>query len=125
MARFVLDTNMLLGLTREAAWARSAYDRFNMGAEDVVVFTSIVCKAELLSLAEKRGWGPATRNRMERVLNDFPAVEIKNASTRLLNAYALIDAWSQCKPISDVTLPQKQFSPRNMGKNDIWVADRT
>ena len=35
MRRFLLDTNILLGLARKADWARQTYLRFNLGDPDV------------------------------------------------------------------------------------------
>jgi hypothetical protein len=57
MARFLLDTNLLLGFIREAPWAIRARNEFDLGDRDSMVFTSIVCQGEILALAEKRGWG--------------------------------------------------------------------
>ncbi|MCY4398470.1 MAG: hypothetical protein OXE96_03870 [Gemmatimonadetes bacterium] len=45
MKRFLLDTNILLGLAREAEWARRVYLRFNLDDSDVIVFTSAAWSA--------------------------------------------------------------------------------
>ena len=50
MQRFLLDTNILLGLARKADWARGAYSQFNLGDPDVISFTSVVCKGEILAM---------------------------------------------------------------------------
>ena len=42
MRRFLLDTNILLGLARKAEWARLAYSRFSLGNPDVISFSSVV-----------------------------------------------------------------------------------
>ena len=85
-----LDTGMLLGFVREAPWALWARSKFSLGDQETMVFTSIICQAELLALAEKRGWGEKKRGRLEEVLDEFPTLDINQKS--ILNAYALIDA---------------------------------
>ena len=102
MARFLLDTNLLLGFIREAPWAIRARTEFKLGDRETMVFTSIVCKGEILALAEKRGWGSNRRARLEDVLAQIPTLDISRQT--ILAAYALIDAWTHGKA---VTSPQK------------------
>ena len=75
--RYLLDTGTLLGFVREAPWAIRARKMFNRGDRETMVFTSIICRGELLALAEKNGWGRNKRLRLEHVLEDFPTVDIK------------------------------------------------
>ena len=120
MRRFLLDTNILLGLTRKAPWARRAYDQFGLGDPDVVSFTSVVCIGEIFAIAERNGWGPKKRTTLERVLAELPALPIKEPN--ILRAYALIDSWSCGTPVEapQGTLPPK--SAVKMAKNDLWIA---
>ena len=111
---------MLLGLARRAPWARWAYNHFGLGNSEVIYYTSVVCVGELLALAEKFGWGHQRRSRLDRLLEEWPALPIKDPD--ILTAYALIDAWS-CG--EQVTAPGGASPPRSavkMGKNDLWVA---
>ena len=120
MRRFLLDTNILLGLARGAPWARWAYNRFGLGNSEVIYFTSVVCVGELRALAEKFGWGQKRRIRLDRLLAEWPALPIKDPD--ILTAYALIDAWSSG---NQVTAPENASPPKSavkMGKNDLWVA---
>ena len=120
MRRFLLDTNILLGLTRKAPWARRAYNQFDLDAPAVISFTSVVCIGEILAIAEKRGWGGKTRTDLERVLRQLPVHPIKDSA--ILNAYALIDAWTQGTPVAS---PAKAPPPKPavpMSKNDLWIA---
>ena len=57
MKRFLLDTGMLLGLLLKAPYALRARSNFNFEDIETMIFTSIVCRGELLALAEKRAWG--------------------------------------------------------------------
>jgi predicted nucleic acid-binding protein len=121
MNRFLLDTNMLLGFTRSAPWAGRTYEHYSMDRPDCVVFTSIICKGELLALAEKLGWEAKKRAKMESVLNEFPVVELNR--TEILNAYAQIDAWTHGKrPLSALNPPAVPQPAISMKQNDLWVA---
>lgn len=86
-----------------------------------MVFTSVICRGELLALAEKRGWGEGKRERLEEVLHKFPALDINRED--VLKAYALIDAWTHGKLLDS---PEHAFPhpkpARPMSKNDIWIA---
>ena len=120
MRRFLLDTNILLGLTRKAPWANWAYSHFDLGSPAVIYYTSVVCVGELRALAEKFGWGRQNRTRMDSVLKELPVLPIKEPD--ILTAYALIDAWSSGRK---VTAPGGASPPKpavKMGKNDLWVA---
>ena len=120
MRRFLLDTNILLGLARQAEWARRVYIRFNLGDPDVMVFTSAACIGEILAIAERNGWGAKKRTRLESMLREFPHLGIKDPD--ILRAYALIDAWSCGK---QVRAPGGASPPKpavKMGKNDLWIA---
>lgn len=120
MQRFLLDTNILLGLARRADWARRTYSQFNLGDPDVISFTSVVCKGEILAIAERNGWGPGKRTTLEGMLQEFPDLPIKDPD--ILRAYALIDAWSCGKPVSAPGKVPPPKPARPMGKNDLWIA---
>ena len=118
--RYLLDTGTLLGFVREAPWAIRARKMFNLGDRETMVFTSIICRGELLALAEKNGWGRNKRLRLEHVLEDFPTVDINKRGA--LSAYALIDAWTHGKPVAAPaqTPPPRPAIP--MTQNDLWIA---
>ena len=85
-----------------------------------MVFTSIVCHGELLSLAEKFGWGRDRRIQLQEVMATMPVIDINNES--ILEAYAQIDAWTHGNSVTspDNTPPPKPATP--MKQNDIWIA---
>jgi predicted nucleic acid-binding protein len=120
MKRYLLDTNMLLGFTRRAPWALWAYQQFDLGGRENMVFTSVICKGELLALAEKRGWGGDKRTNLQNVLNQFPTVDINK--DRILDAYAMIDVWTHGKVVSDKTFPSPPKPAVSMKQNDLWIA---
>ena len=120
MTRFLLDTGLLLGFSRSAKWAIKARTEFNLGDQEVMVFTSIICKGEILALAEKNGWGSKRRTHLEKVLNGIPTLDISKRT--ILDAYARIDAWTHGRP---VTSPQNTPPPKPavpMTQNDLWIA---
>lgn len=120
MKRFLLDTGMLLGLTRKAPWARRTLDRVHLDDQETATFTSVICHGELLALAEKNGWGERRRTELASTLAKVPTLDINKQA--ILNAYALIDAWTHGK---SVTTPHNVSPPEpaiSMGKNDIWIA---
>lgn len=88
------------------------YDPFN---PDFTVIISIVTAAELYALATKNNWGDKRITALTNFLDALVIVDISD--WRLVDLYAQIDAFSQNK------LPHtNQFSARNMGKNDLWIA---
>jgi tRNA(fMet)-specific endonuclease VapC len=77
---------------------------------------SIVTAGEIKSFAIQRKWGAARLHNMERSLKELVVFDVK--FDVLINKYAEIDAFSQN------LLPDRPLgkTPRNMGKNDIWIA---
>lgn len=119
-SRYLLDTGVLLGFLREAAWADRAREEFNLGDRTTIVFTSVVCVGELLALAEKRGWGDGKRSKLKEVLAYFPVLDINNQGT--LRAYALIDAWTRGKEVEAPGQASPLKPAASMTQNDLWVA---
>ena len=120
MKRFLLDTNVLLGLARRAPWARNVMDELDLEDHGVAAYTSVICHGEILALAEKNGWGPHKRIELDGILRQLPRLDINREA--ILNAYALIDAWTHGKPVAS---PGGSPPPRpavSMAKNDLWIA---
>lgn len=120
MKRVLLDTNMLLGLMREAPWALKADADFDLSGPGTLAFTSAVCRGELLALAEKRGWAVGKRELMESVLNRFPTIGINRPS--VLSAYALVDAWTHGKTVQSPANAPPPKPAVSMAQNDLWIA---
>jgi tRNA(fMet)-specific endonuclease VapC len=120
MSRFLLDTNLLLGFTRKANWAQWAYTHLDLGAAATMAFTSVICRGELLALAEKNGWGESRRDLLVGVLNRFPTVDLNKE--RILNSYAELDTWSHGKGLTDPNRPPPPKPAISMKQNDMWIA---
>lgn len=87
--------------------------------EENLALISIVTKGELLALALKNNWGNRRINQLEQFLEQFFIIDI--SAEDILQEYARIDAFSQGK----LKTISSNFSARNMGKNDIWIAATT
>ena len=121
MRYFLLDTGILLGLTRKAPWARQAFERFNLNDRETATVTSVICQGEILALAEKNGWGEKKRAGLEQILNALPTLDINRHS--ILSAYARIDCWTHGRPVDSPGLmppPPRPAVP--MKQNDLWIA---
>ena len=74
-----------------------------------------------LHLRKKEVGEKKRRGRLEEVLDEFPTVDINQKN--ILNAYALIDAWTHGKHLDfaehDFPPPKPAIS---MSKNDLWIA---
>lgn len=73
----------------------------------------IVIVGELEAFALKADWGYQKIVRLNQLLDAYPIVDIDRELTRV---YGQVDAYSQGK------LNPINFTSRNMGKNDIWIA---
>jgi len=76
MMRYLLDTGLLLGFTRKAPWALKVREAHDLGNAENMVFTSVICRGEILALAEKYGWGSEKRTRLEELLRQIPQLDI-------------------------------------------------
>lgn len=78
---------------------------------------SIVSMAELKAMALQNNWGARKLQDIGDLLDKVSVIEINESLT---DVYAKIDAYSQRR---NPHFTQYPFStPRNMGKNDLWIA---
>ena len=113
---YIFDTNILVSYVRDTPLAKhinKAYQPFDARNKAII---SVVTLAEIRSLAMCRGWGAQRMAVLDRLLAQFLWLDIK--VERIIDRYVQIDAYSQGKhqkyPV--------EFSARNMGKNDLWIA---
>jgi predicted nucleic acid-binding protein len=118
VSTYLLDTGLLLGHIRGAAYAEYAERKYALSQPPNVSLVSVVSKGEIYSLAMQFGWGTHKKETLDGLLRRVPVVDIN--TDRIIHRYAEIDAYSQGK---DRTRPLPNgMSSRNMGKNDIWIA---
>jgi len=109
----LFDTNILIHLARD--YSLKLLQQINPDSDKV--FISVATVSELKSLALQNNWGLRKLGLVDAVLEEMLVVEINE---NLIDTYAQIDAYSQCKNPSFATYPHK--TARNMGKNDLWIA---
>ena len=101
---YVLDTNILLALGTSIDTAYGL--RANLQRHVV----SIVSQAELLVLADRNNWAQAKRDAVRLIFDNLVVLPV--------DGEALLQAYSEVSR-ADMAWPE---GPRNMGKNDIWIA---
>jgi tRNA(fMet)-specific endonuclease VapC len=116
MKDFLFDTNILLLLLRaNVKW----YELDNLYQfSKTRNFISAVSLGELYALALRNKWNPSRLIEIGRLRQEFIVLEIDDDD--ILQRYGEIDAYSQRK----ITLTSHPMptTPRNMGKNDLWIA---
>ena len=110
----LFDTNIILSIARTKN--PSKLIKF-LNPEDEQIYISVVNGAEAQSIAFQNGWGKAKTLAMEYFFNQVRAIEITDI---LVPTYINIDSFSQCR--NPNFLVYEHETPRNMGKNDLWIA---
>jgi len=110
----LLDTNILVFLTRSKNF--DDLIRF-INPQDALIYVSVVTDAEIRSLALRKNW---SIGRIELLENFLSRINIIDVNQLLTQAYVDIDAYSQRE---NPNFTSYSFNtPRNMGKNDLWIA---
>lgn len=116
MASYVLDTGLLLGYVRGAAFAAYVEKRFAPSKSPNVATISVVSEAELYSLALHRNWAAQKQTALATLLQKIPSTPIHAAA--IVHKFAEIDAYNHRK---HPTLPPPA-SGYTLGDNDTWIA---
>jgi tRNA(fMet)-specific endonuclease VapC len=110
----LLDTNILMGIVRAGNY-RGIMQFIN--PDNLIIYTSVVSEAEIKSISLKNKWGAQRIDILHNFLDEINIVEITQS---YVDTYAEIDSYSQ-----RINPNFKSYSfdtPRNMGKNDLWIA---
>jgi tRNA(fMet)-specific endonuclease VapC len=110
----LFDTNIIIHIVR--AVDTTDIIRF-LNPLNAPVYTSIVSVAEIKSVALQNKWGENRLNILSHFLDQINIIDVNNLN---VNIYTAIYAYSQKKNPDFPTYPFD--SPRNMGKNDLWIA---
>lgn len=113
---YLLDTNIVLTCLRTNELSRKLTRHLNLFAPNVSLLISVVTIGELKSIAKQNNWGEKRINALLEWLDTFVILDIN--VEEVIEKYAEIDAFSQGK----LTHRKANFSARNMGKNDVWIA---
>jgi len=113
---YLLDTNIIVTYVRDTDVTRRLEDQLNLltGGHNLIV--SVVSIGEIRSIAKQNNWGDKKITKLENIVSGFLITDI-NLET-IIERYAEIDAYSQGKLKGE----KVDFSSRNMGKNDLWIA---
>ena len=109
------DTNIILHIVRYNSIDEKVRNFVNPNKQ-LLEFTTIVNKGEAISIALQNGWGKSKVQKLTDLLNEIAIIDISD--DKIVEAYAIIDAFSQNK----YSLIKLSDSARNMGKNDLWIA---
>ena len=115
---YLLDTTILVHIIRQSkVWEFIKKEYFSKGFKKQVIISAVIV-GEIRSFAVKNDWGKARMLRLLYLINNIKIERI--IPPRIQDMYVNIDTYSQNRHKS-LKLP-KQYSARNMGKNDIWIA---
>jgi len=110
----LFDTNILMALSRNFR-AKEAMKVIN--PDDKQIFVSVATIGELKSLALQNNWGQHKLQSLNEIFDEITVVDINE---NFIDIYVEIDAYSQRR---NPRIKDYSFStPRNMGKNDLWIA---
>ena len=113
---YILDTNIVLIYTRESPLTKIIENKYNLFNSKNKLYLSVVTIAELKSLILQRNYGEKKLRILENMLKNFSIIDIN--IDEILDRYAKIDAYSQGK----LKKKKGDFTARNMGKNDLFIA---
>ncbi len=113
---YLLDTNIVLTYIRDTPQSRRLEEDLQLLSGQHNLIVSVVSIGELKSIAKQNKWGKQKMQQLLDALDDFLIADINVEN--VIDKYAEIDAYSQGKLDGSAT----DFSSRNMGKNDLWIA---
>jgi tRNA(fMet)-specific endonuclease VapC len=113
---YILDTNLVLIYLRSNELTRRIEADLQLLSNKNNLIVSVVSVGELKAISKKNNWGKRRVQEMINTLSEFLITDIK--TNKILDKYADIDAFSQGK----LEGQKSNFSSRNMGKNDLWIA---
>jgi tRNA(fMet)-specific endonuclease VapC len=88
-----------------------------LNPKDSLIYVSFVSVAETQSIAFQNNWGFSKMQRLENFIENSRIIEVSDI---LIPSYIGIDAYSQRNHPDYKNYPFE--TPRNMGKNDLWIA---
>jgi predicted nucleic acid-binding protein len=116
MSVYLLDTNIVLTYLRKAQESIQLEQKLLLLRPENTLIVSVVSVGEMRSIAMQNAWGEQRLTRLEDFFLRLMIAEINVDS--VIKRYAEIDAYSQGRHPAI----KGAFSPRNMGKNDLWIA---
>ena len=112
----LFDTNIVLIYLRDLPAKQIIESVYNPFSSENRTVISVVTVGELKAIALKNKWGVLKVEKLEAFILKCIVADINLKDT--INHYAEIDAFSQGRLDSK----KSNFTARNMGKNDLWIA---
>ena len=112
----LFDTNIVLIYLRDLPAKQIIESVYNPFSSENRTVISVVTVGELKAIALKNKWGVLKVEKLEAFILKCIVADINLKDT--INRYAEIDAFSQGRLDSK----KSNFTARNMGKNDLWIA---
>ena len=111
--RYLLDTNLIMIYSRRNQYSEEIERRFSLFNGSHQLHVSTIILGELNALIKKWNLGGAKVQHINSLLGYCEILGIDDQV--MIDNYGDIDAYSQGKG-------ESALLPRNMGKNDIWIA---
>ena len=113
---YLLDTNIIVIYSRESGIADRIEEKFQLFDEGNSLAISIVTLGELDAIIKKLNLGEKRKKKIGQILGKMAKIGLNHRE--IISRYGDIDAYSQGK----LKNKKGNFSARNMGKNDMWIA---
>ena len=113
---YILDTNLIVIYSRDSDIAARIEEDYHLFDDRNSLAVSVVTLGEISALIKKLGIGEKRRKKIEAMLSRLAKIRID--TEEVIDRYGDIDAYSQGK----LKKKRGNFSARNMGKNDLWIA---
>lgn len=113
---YLLDTNIVILYSRDSDISKRIEEKYQLFDESNTLAVSVVTLGEIDAFIKKLGIGEKKRQKMNSLLNQLAKVKLN--SKPIIERYGTIDAYSQ----GNLKDKPSNFTARNMGKNDIWIA---
>lgn len=113
---YLLDTNIIVIYAKDGIEMEKLEAKYHLLSGDHNIAISVVTLGELKSITKQFKYGKRKKRVIENLLKKFVKIDINIES--IIDRYAEIDAFSQ----GNLEERRSNFSARNMGKNDLWIA---
>lgn len=104
----LLDTNVLIHLTRGGVASERLESRYGLSSRSLAPWISVVTVGELLAFAERNNWGKRRVEALRQMISNLVIVDIRGEA--VLQAYATVDTH------------MKRSGTRMNEQNDVWIA---
>lgn len=113
---YLLDTNIIIIYSRDNEISSLIEEKYELFSGKHRLFISVVSLGEIDAIIKRLRLGVKRKNNIQRLLASINKIGINFAE--VIDRYGDIDAYSQGK----LEHKKANFSSRNMGKNDLWIA---